>query len=110
MLAKKQLIEKAKRKGFKEECRVGDYGYVSPSEFYIWMCLLQKWLRKEHKIDVQPVCRYKQFRFYHLSIIFINKEKQVDTIIIKDEGMQTNRLFDSYEEALEKGLTKALSK
>lgn len=70
--------------------------------------LLQRWLREVHKIDVQPICTYKQIRFYHLGIIFINGKNQVDTIILKDEDMPTNKLFNSYEEALEAGLREAL--
>ena len=70
--------------------------------------LIQKWLREEHKTDVQPICTYEQFRYYHLGIIFINDKKQVDSVILKDEGMPTNRLFDTYEEALEEGLQEAL--
>jgi hypothetical protein len=70
--------------------------------------LLQKWLRDKFKMDVQPICTYKTFRFYHLGIIFINDKNQIDTILIKDEGMQTNKLFNSYEEALEEGLFETL--
>jgi len=77
--------------------------YIMPSQGY-----LQRWLRELHRMDVQPICTYKQFRFYHLGIIFINSKNQVDTIILKDEGMQTNELFNSYEEALEIGLERGL--
>jgi hypothetical protein len=70
--------------------------------------LLQKWLRDKFIMDVQPICTYKTFRFYHLGIIFINDKNQIDTILIKDEGMPTNKLFNSYEEALEEGLFETL--
>lgn len=84
-----------------DDCR--NNFYLAPTQ-----SLLQAWLREKYRMDVQPICTYKQTRFYHLGIIFINAKNQVDTIILKDEGMPTNELFNSYEEALEKGLQEAL--
>jgi hypothetical protein len=74
---------------------------------HLWMCELQKWLRDNRRIDVSPICTYKQIRFYHLGIIFITKDNKIDTIIIKDEGMPTNKLFNTYDEALKQGLIKS---
>ena len=74
--------------------------------------LLQKWLRDEHKIFVNPIpspqTKYGQ---HHLGIVFNNDEGMVDTIILKDVNVNLrviNKLFDTYEEALEAGLIEAL--
>ena len=108
-MKKEELKQLAQDKGF--ESALMHWDMVSKCDcntFHLWMCELQKWLRDEHRMDVQPICTYKQFRFYHLGIIFINENNQVDTIILKDEGMPTKELFNSYELALESGLTEAL--
>jgi hypothetical protein len=75
--------------------------------------LLQKWLREIHGIDVNPICNYhyKKGRQYHLGIVFINNENEVDTIIIKetDKSLDTiNRHYNTFEEALEEGLQEGL--
>lgn len=89
------------------DTKYSDY-YSRPTQ-----SLLQKWLRDIHNIDVQPVCNYhyKLGKQYYLGIIFTNTDKKVDTIIIKetDKFLDTiNRHYNSYEEALEKGLQEAL--
>ena len=95
-----KVFDLAKKKGYTHsELSL----YIMPSQSY-----LQRWLREVHRMDIQPICTYKQIRFYHLGIVFINDKNQVDTIILKDEGMQTNELFNSYEEALDIGLEKGL--
>ena len=71
--------------------------------------LLQKWLREEHNISVNPIPNFKtKLNQYHLGIVFIDKGVVDSTIIRIDDAYKTIILFDSYEEALEKGLQEAL--
>jgi hypothetical protein len=81
--------------------------YFAPTQ-----SLLQRWLRDKYQIDVNPICTYKEngFRLYHLGVIFINDDNKIDTIILKEEESpyNSNKIFKSYEQALEKGLQIAL--
>ena len=71
--------------------------------------LLQKWLREVYNISVNPIPNFKtNLNQYHLGIVFINKGVVDATIIKSDAAYKTTVLFDSYEEALEKGLQEAL--
>ncbi len=71
--------------------------------------LLQKWLREEHNISVNPIPNFKtKVNQYHIGIVFINKGVVDSTIMRIDDVYKTIVLFDSYEEALEKGLQEAL--
>lgn len=69
--------------------------------------VLQKWLREKHNIHVNPISNFTtRFGDYNLEIIFINKNI-IDSIVFR-EPEKLKSFFDSYEEALEKGLQEAL--
>ncbi len=43
-----------------------------------------EWLRVNHSIDLQAICNYGVLgRTYRMGIIFINKEKEVDTVFLR---------------------------
>ena len=96
----KNLIQQAKEKGFYKN--ITDYGVMHDNREegeYLWLCLLQKWLRNECGIYVEVDCWYdlefKDFWFGKVStrtIVLCSRTKDCDT----------------YEQALQEGLTKAL--
>jgi len=59
-----------------------------PRELYL--CLLQKWLREIHNIDVRVANKY---RYYYL---------------VKDQQYFDRTTYDTYEQALEVGLLEVL--
>lgn len=65
--------------------------------------LLQKWLRDVHNIDVIPTIskshKIKRYCFPKGDVIIYENDKSFDTVY---------KYFDTYEEALEKGLQQAL--
>jgi hypothetical protein len=74
--------------------------------------LLQKWLRDEHNIDIQVICNHseKLGKHYLLGIIYIINN-QVESFIIKETDVNidyVNKMFITYEEALEIGLYESL--
>lgn len=84
-----QLVLLAKEKGY--------YSFHTVNReigngWFIELCLLQKWLREVHKIDVRI---YRDYRF-------LIKNKNIATEYYDGKD------YNSYEKALEKGLQKAL--
>ena len=71
--------------------------------------LLQKWLREEHYITVNTIPHWAtKVNQYRLGIVFMDKG-MVDTKILRTgDEFNTIQQWDSYEEALEKGLQEAL--
>jgi len=60
-----------------------------------------EYLRVNHNIDLQAVCNYGRLgRTYRMGIIFINKEKEVDTIFLRPIDMPYSFIeFNSPQEA-----------
>ena len=85
---KEQLIKKAKELGFNQSPKMP---YLEA--YYMWMCLLQKWLRDEHRIIVIPTEDSGKYICFY---------KSSETIYF------TTVNFKTYEQALEKGLTEAM--
>ena len=72
---------------------------------------LQSWLRKTFDIHVNPIPNFKhKIGHYHLGVVFVNSENQIDTVIIKNKKgvIEQNKFFETYEDALENGLVKGL--
>jgi hypothetical protein len=102
----KELIKLAREKGFDfdvfsfgEENEKGETTILSTSNDetirYLWMCELQKWLRDKHNMYLIPYPdASEQLYMYDLW------GNDIETCIGRD--------FDTYEEALESGLTEAL--
>lgn len=86
-------------------CPLYEPYYFAPSQ-----SLLQRWLREVHNIHVNCIPNFKTtWSQYHLGIVFKNNENKVDMIIIKeDTSTVINKLFNTYEEALEVGLQEGL--
>lgn len=70
--------------------------------------LLQKWLREKHGMHVTPDLSVYNISGYYVRIDSYNRIKQEVKCHFhsEDKGL----LFDTYEEALEKGLIEALNK
>ena len=94
-----KLIKLAQQKGFDEHLATLYWLEGFEEQEYMWLCLLQKWLRNECGIYVEVDCWYdlefKDFWFGKVStrtIVLCSRTKDCDT----------------YEQALQEGLTKAL--
>jgi len=74
------------------------------------LALAQMWLREKHNIHVNPIPNFKTtWNQYHLGIVFRNNKGQVDMIALKEkEGDVANKLFESYDEALEAGILEGI--
>ena len=90
------LINKAKEKGFDEyhSHRYWMEGFEHSD--YLWMCLLQKWLRDEHEIHITPYFRSEG----NYSAFIFNKKATAAMETINKE---------TYEQALEEALIKSLT-
>lgn len=83
---------------------------VEPHNYYLEMCLLQKWLREEHQIEINP------YRASTISedvnyVVVVKAWKEAywekGTFINADNGKPINH-YDTYEEALQAGLQEAV--
>lgn len=72
--------------------------------------LLQKWLRDEHKIFVNPIPNFKtKVGQHHLGIVYMRSKNEVHSELLKNDDLyKSKKLFDTYEQALEQGLINAL--
>lgn len=82
-----------------------DYQVHELFTFIAWLptqSLLQKWLREKHKIDVYiTIGKGLNENDYHELHYIVN--------IHKSQSNQSSIVYDTYEEALEQGLTEALN-
>ena len=90
----KQLIEKAKEKGFWKNLKIASDGFIHPIDKYVWMCLLQKWLRDEHNIFVE--------------ISWYDDCFNTEITVEETARLEGRGEYKTYEQALEEALTKAL--
>lgn len=93
-----KLITTAKEKGFE----LKPHSITVDKNYFLWMCLLQQWFRDTHKIDI--------------IIDFNINPTGYKIFIIKRRGLKLGAMrydiderFNTYEEALEKGLEMGLS-
>lgn len=93
-VVKNELTEKACGLGF--ESYFGLMISVNTKCYHLWLADLQKWLREEHKINV--ICSLDSY----------SKNKYSVTIYVGYEDKGGLRVFNTYEEALEEGLKRAL--
>jgi hypothetical protein len=89
----KELIKQAEKKGFDDWM-----GYVNPEE-YVTLCLIQKWLREEFGVHVEVRARRKDSFFS--CVCRVNPSKYYGINSITDN-------FQTYEQALQKGLEEGL--
>ena len=97
-----KLIKQSADKGFVSRDYIVE---VNEDYYYLWMCELQKWLREEHNIYIQP----------SLEMIVLDSPVYVVSIFIKNDKsefgitrMSYTTGFRSYEDALEAGLYQGL--
>ena len=103
---KEKLIKLAKENGFSQG-RFEDIPYrtlksnvyVNDEAYYLWLCLLQKWLLEEHKINI-PLWVNHSGWWWEL-------EKDNGTLISSQDITETD-FFQAKEESLEKGCYEAL--
>ncbi len=125
-LVSTELAELARKKGFDELCSYSlecsmlyrTWGLKRNSDDWTQLAiptqsLLQKWLREKHEIDVIPMCNFyngrKKDGYLYTIDRFVNNihdgqsydKEQLDALC-------NELLFNTYEEALEQGLFKAL--
>ena len=95
------LIILAKEKGFSSErCLVSSkelFDTMVAKNDYLWMCLLQKWLRDEHGIYAEAELDKR----VNPGIYWRIKGQEIKSIY-------SDRHYETYEQALEEALTKAL--
>ncbi len=97
---KEELIELAKEKGFSNEVNGGEGIFYdmdileNKKSYYLWMCLLQQWLRENYNIYVTPILDFG-------CTVAVKKDLNVEIAYTLSD-------FKTCEEALEKGLFKAL--
>ena len=114
---KEELIKLASIKGFQQEVNngvgifyAGDI-FENDKAYFLWLCLLQKWLREEHDIFVYPI---PDLPYPHnswkciLNYISPSKSKNIvkESIFPNwDRGVEEGGTFN---QSLEKGLQQAL--
>ncbi len=87
---KEQLIKLTNELDFYTEV-----GYCTNSKYYLWLCELQKWLREKHNIIISVMFELNTYEIY------IDNGYDVGSF-----GL--NKVWKTYEEALEAGLFEAL--
>jgi len=99
----KQLIASAKEKGFESHIigKSVEAKYSNKDFYYLWMCELQKWLREEHKLIVEPNMLIDASYAYSIYRIEQNGK------FAKQLEFEYTEQFD-YEQTLEEGLKLAL--
>ena len=112
---KEQLIKLAKEKGFDEWLEIpyqddndGWTYYYEPHNddrcYYLWMCELQKWLRDKHFLHIYVV-PYGENEGWILANI---RNLKLDLLVDKKDIEARMHSFNTYEQALEKGLFESL--
>jgi hypothetical protein len=88
---------------FNQEYEIGNPDYICSTQSE-----LQTWLRDEHKIIVVPVYSYNDNPHYSVHIEIIEEmERDENSVLISGIDFEP-MLFETYEEALERGLVEAL--
>lgn len=109
-LANYRLVELAKEKGFEPEINI-DYNDGMSWEQPITLSLLQKWLRKKHRINVESnyLSNIEKYRCLYKPMDIIPKsfktKKEYAEAVDKYYGKTS---YDEYEDALAVGLEKGL--
>lgn len=102
---KKELIEEARMIGFMFESAIlTNEGLDEDEAYYLWLCLLQRFLRTSHKIEVEV---FKTMRSEPRQIQY-----GVQADDWSDNTISVKHLFHfhekTHEESLEKGLIEAI--
>ena len=92
---KEELINRAFELGFKGGNILELFDSEKPNDYYLWMCLLQKWLREEHNIHLEVIPNEEQWHTVMYPLVCID-----------DAGHYGDH--KTYELALERGLIEAL--
>jgi len=106
---KEQLISLAKEKEF-ESSVIGksvNAKYSSKPFYYLWMCELQKWLREEHRINVESnyLPNIQKYRCLYVPMTKAIPNREKYSLRSKYYGIDNH---ETYEQALEEGLLEAL--
>ena len=102
---KEQLIKLAKEKGFSNKVNYKEGIFYAEDilednkAYYLWLCLLQRWLREKKDVFVCVESGYDRMGKYNRGF-----NLDVNGGSIYDD----NDVFEEYEEALERGLIRGL--
>lgn len=100
-----ELFNLSHEKGFENSTWEGDRE-VSGDTWFLWMCLLQQWLRGEHKIRVYVENKVAGDFGFTIYIPNPDKGECIGRPWIKQPHYTLH--FKTYEKALEAGLLEAL--
>jgi hypothetical protein len=97
---REELINRGFELGFKDGDNLDVFNGEKPNDYYIWLCLLQKWLRVKYDINVwcEPV---ESFEIY--------KVKIAKGIFTSQPIYYYHASFTDYNPALERGIYEALN-
>ena len=106
----KEIIERAEKLGYKRWFKFWHITELSEDQFYIELCLIQKWLREDKKVYVwvEPfVYLVDEKTFYRWYLHFYDEIDNYEEY--KSEGV-IDTLFNKgqFSQALEEGIKKAL--
>ena len=99
---KEKLIKLATEKGFKSELLQRDLS--DDNYYYLWCCLLQKWLREKHCFIIDITGDFIYCEDSHINVF----SGTYDVEIFTKEGFEPIYYNKSYKEAQEKALLKCL--
>lgn len=101
-----EIVKLAKEKGFSNKVNNAEGIYYAEDilednkAYYLWICLVQKWLREEHKIDCRVASNSLTYHFPMNAILEEDGSQMCGPkILIR---------YNTHEEALEAGLQEAL--
>jgi len=106
MKDQKKLIDLCKSKGYdKFHPQWFENNKLDPGTWYLELCLLQKWLREKYHFHIAIMPWDKTYWWYQIEDIDAYDSSK--GALIKAES-EEDKLYNSYEEALEAGLYQAL--
>jgi len=103
---KNELIKLAKDVGFVSKNHL--VNLANDDYYYLWLCELQKWFRKEHKIHVEPTLNFTNDEYpMHFNCgVMSNIDSITDFTWFGCKSLYT--FYKTYKDALEAGLFEAL--
>lgn len=101
----KEIIERAEKLGYKRWFKFWHITELSEDQFYIELCLIQKWMREKFGIFISIFPSKNSFR---LQISTYKYRPSIDDSIVTIQPSIKNIYHHNPEQALEEGIKKAL--
>jgi len=108
---KEKLEELARKNGFSltPESIVNLSSKYIIDEYYLWLCELQKWLLNNHYISIRVERFYNHKREKASYQVYVDVDcSNTSGAFINEKNKDRSTAFESYELALEKGVSEAL--